>query len=299
MEPTLSEFQLESLFRHYCYYRYGHRHIAYTPICACGPNAAVLHYGHAGAPNDIPLNSEKMCLLDMGSEYHCYGADVTCSYPARGVFEEKDTIIYNAVLQAQIRVYEMLKPGVSYVDCHKAAETAILETLLSHGILINPDKEDIHALVKKRLGSVFMPHGLGHFIGIDTHDVGGYLKGYPLRPKERGLKSLRTARIMQQNMVLTVEPGCYFINHLLDEALNPDSGLGLEKYFVKQKILEYRGYGGVRLEDVILVTEDGCVNYTCCARTIEEVEHVMSGGKWPPMKDSAPELRRKYLTDPN
>lgn len=297
--PQHSEFQLEALFRYYCYFFYGHRHVAYTPICACGPNAAVLHYGHAGAPNDVPLNEQKMCLLDMGSEYHCYGSDVTCSYPASGTFDEQQRIVYTAVLEAQKAVYQILQPGVSYVDCHKAAERAILTVLLEHEVLQNPYNDTIDAIVEKRLGAVFMPHGLGHLIGIDTHDVGGYLPGYPTRSIEPGLKSLRTARIMEPNMVVTVEPGCYFIPHLLDEAMNPENNMGLDHYFVQDKIDQFRNFGGVRLEDVVCITEDGCVNFTNCARTIEEVEHVMSGGKWPPMKDAAPELRRIYLTDPN
>ena len=295
----MSEFQLEALFRHYCYFHYGHRHVAYTPICACGPNSAVLHYGHAGAPNDFEIDSHQICLLDMGSEYHCYGSDVTCSYPARGVFTEKEKSIYNAVLCAQIVVYNMLKPGVSYRECHEAAEKTILQALLDLEILKNPDDEDISVLVDKRLGAVFMPHGLGHFIGIDTHDVGGYLEGHPKRSTKPGLKSLRTARVMQENMVITVEPGCYFIDHLLNEALDPNCKLGLSQYLNESKIKEFRGFGGVRIEDVVQITGDGCENLTRCARTIEEIEHVMANGKWPPLVDSAPELRRKYLLDPN
>ena len=125
-----------------------------------------------------------------------------------------------------------------------------------------------------RLGAVFMPHGLGHFIGIDTHDVGGYLEGNPKRSTLPGLKSLRTSRVMQENMTVTVEPGCYFIDHLLDEALADDSPL---KPFLNAKLLEeYRGFGGVRLEDVLAITADGCVNYTLCPRTVNEIEHVMA-----------------------
>jgi len=72
-------------------------------------------------------------------------------------------------------------------------------------------------------GHVFQPHGLGHFIGLDVHDVGGYMPGHPERPKEPGLRSLRTARMLKENMCITVEPGCYFIDHLLDKAFaNPE-----------------------------------------------------------------------------
>jgi Xaa-Pro dipeptidase len=142
-----------------------------------------------------------------------------------------------------------------------------------------------------------MPHGLGHFIGIDTHDVGGYLPGYQERIDLPGLRKLRTARIMEKDMTLTVEPGCYFIDWLIDAALA--EGSPLKQYLNEERVNEYRGFGGVRLEDVVVITEDGCINYTLCPRTINEVESVMSGGKWPPLKDEMPELRRIRLTDPN
>jgi len=146
------------------------------------------------------------------------------------------------------------------------------------------------------LSLLTQPHGLGHLIGIDTHDVGGYLEGHPERSKLPGLKSLRTARNMLEGMTVTVEPGCYFIDHLLDEALQKDSPLC--EHLNAELLQEYRGFGGVRLEDVVAITSDGCVNYTLCPRTISEIEHVMAGGKWPPIKDEAPELLRERLTDP-
>lgn len=90
--------------------------------------------------------------------------------------------------------------------------------------------------------------------------------------------------------------GCYFIDHLLNEALAEESPL--KSYLNKGKIDPYRGFGGVRLEDVVHITATSVVNFTLCPRTIEEVESVMGGGKWPPMKDTAPELRRERLTDP-
>jgi Xaa-Pro dipeptidase len=134
--------------------------------------------------------------------------------------------------------------------------------------------------VERRVGAVFMPHGLGHFLGIGTHDVGGYLPGHPPRSTLPGLK-LRTARILQETMVLAVEPGFYFIDHLLDGAKqNP-------------ALAPHRGYGGVRLEDVVTITHEWCVNSTLCPKTPQEIEHVMAGGKWPLTHDAAPKLRRE------
>lgn len=308
IRPNQMEYQAESLFRHYCYYNYGCRLVGYTPICGCGPDAAILHYGHAGEPNARPLHDGDMFLSDMGAEYHCYGSDVTCSYPVNGRFTQSQVAIYNGVLNAQRAVYQRIRPGVSWVDCHKAAEAALLEMLLQEGIVILPTStattsdsisatKTIEELVEMRLGAVFMPHGLGHFIGIDTHDVGGYLPSNPPRILLPGLRSLRTARILQTGMVLTVEPGCYFIDHLMDEALQDDSPL--RPYLNATKLREYRGWGGVRLEDVVTVTDDGFVNLTLCPRTVSEVEHVMNGGKWPPIHDEAPELGRVRLTNLN
>ena len=295
-QPGMMEYQSESLFKHYAYYNFGSRHLGYTAICGCGPNGAVLHYGHAGAPNDRQLQDGDMCLFDLGAEYSCYGSDVTCSFPANGKFTVKQRKVYEGVLNAQIAVYNMLKPGVSYVDCHKAAEKEILKALAGLNIVLPGDKT-LEELVEMRLGAVFMPHGLGHLIGIDTHDVGGYNTGCPERILQPGLKSLRMARTMLEGMTLTVEPGCYFIDHLLDGAVA--DGSDFQQYINADVLGEFRGFGGVRLEDVVAITADACDNYTLCPRTVEEVKHVCGGGKWPPTKDEAPELRRTRLCDPN
>jgi len=90
----MREFQLESLFKHHCYYAAGCRHVAYTCICASGMNGAVLHYGHAAAPNTRKITSEDMCLFDMGAEYHRYASDITCSFPASGKFTEDQKAVY-------------------------------------------------------------------------------------------------------------------------------------------------------------------------------------------------------------
>jgi Xaa-Pro dipeptidase len=297
------EYQAESLFRHYCHFNYGARLTGYTPICACGPSSAILHYGHAGVPNDQRSPEQSMCLFDMGAEYAHYGSDVTCTFPASGRFRPPQRVIYDAVLNAQRTVYAMMRPGVSWVDCHLAAEATIVSALVDAEIvLLSPSSakdtttKTVAELVEMRMGAVFMPHGLGHFIGLDTHDVGGYLPGHPERSPLPGLAKLRTARVLQANMVLTVEPGCYFIDHLLDAAMSDDSPL--RPYLNVERInRDYRGFGGVRLEDVVQVTEAGVVNYTLCPRTVMEVESVLVGGKWPPMHDAAPELCRVRLTD--
>ncbi|XP_054786246.1 uncharacterized protein LOC129292674 [Prosopis cineraria] len=269
----MKEYQLESMFLHHSYMYGGCRHCSYTCICATGDNSAVLHYGHAAAPNDRTLEDGDMALLDMGAEYHFYGSDITCSFPVNGKFSSDQSLIYNAVLDAHNDVIAAMKPGVSWVDMHKLAEKVILESLKRGGILIG----DVDDMMTKRLGAVFMPHGLGHFLGIDTHDPGGYLKGMQ-RQKEPGLKSLRTCRELEERMVITVEPGCYFIDALLLPAMNSSE---TSKFFNQGVIKRFQGFGGVRIESDMLVTADGCKNMTNCPREIHEIEAVMSGAPWP------------------
>ena len=112
-KPGLMEYQLESLFMHHTYTHGGCRHMAYTCICACGPNPAVLHYGHAGAPNARLLKEGDQALLDMGAEYHCYASDITCSFPISSDFTSDQILVHEAVLAAQVAVIGALKPGVA------------------------------------------------------------------------------------------------------------------------------------------------------------------------------------------
>ncbi|KAI3421692.1 uncharacterized protein J3R85_011881 [Psidium guajava] len=241
----MKEYQLESMFLHHTYMYGGCRHCSYTCICATGGNSAVLHYGHAAAPNDRTLLDGDMALFDMGAEYHFYGSDITCSFPVNGKFTSDQSLIYNAVLTAHDAVIAAMKPGVSWVDMHKLAEMTILQSLREGSIISG----DLDHMMVERLGAAFMPHGLGHLLGIDTHDPGGYLQGLE-RPKEPGLSSLRTVRELQEGMVITVEPGCYFIDALLDPAME---SANTSKFFNHDAIGRFRKFGGVRIEsDVVL-----------------------------------------------
>ena len=97
----------------------GCRHMAYTCICACGPSSNVLHYGHAGRPNSRLLTASDIALLDMGAEYHCYTSDVTCSFPANGVFNDQQRFIFETVQDMQWSVMDAMKPGVPWPDMHR------------------------------------------------------------------------------------------------------------------------------------------------------------------------------------
>ena len=123
-----------------------------------------------------------------------------------------------------------------------------------------------------------MPHGLGHLMGIDVHDAGGYLSFTPERSKEKGLNCLRTARILEKNMVLSDEPGIYFIRFLLEQGYNDET---VKDFFDKDKIENYIDeVGGVRIEDDILINENGCELLTVgLPRTVEEIEEWMKDEK--------------------
>ena len=249
-----------------------------------------MHYGHAGRPNNRLLEDGDIALLDMGAEYHCYASDITCSFPINGHFSDDQLLIYEAVLAAQVAVISKMRPGVSWPDMHRTAERTILQHLQKGGIL--KANGSIDDMIDADLGATFMPVGLGHLIGLDTHDVGGYAVGTPNRSERPGLSKLRTARTLAEGMVLTVEPGCYFIDTLMDMALsNPNQ----KKFINVERFEEFRGFGGVRLEDGLLVTKDGCKNLTLCPRAASEVLDVMRGGKWPPEKDVLPEMRRQWV----
>uniref|UniRef100_A0A2I3M0P5 Xaa-Pro dipeptidase n=1 Tax=Papio anubis TaxID=9555 RepID=A0A2I3M0P5_PAPAN len=260
---------LPSLFEHYCYSRGGMRHSSYTCICGSGENSAVLHYGHAGAPNDRTIQNGDMCLFDMGGEYYCFASDITCSFPANGKFTADQKAVYEAVLRSCRAVMGAMKPGVWWPDMHRLADRIHLEELAHMGILSG----SVDAMVQAHLGAVFMPHGLGHFLGIDVHDVGGYPEGTE-RIDEPGLRSLRTARYLQPGMVLTVEPGIYFIDHLLDEALADPARAC---FFNREVLQRFRGFGGVRIEEDVVVTDSGMELLTCVPRTVEEIEACMAG----------------------
>ncbi|KAL6592262.1 hypothetical protein ACP70R_049526 [Stipagrostis hirtigluma subsp. patula] len=236
-------------------------------------NSAVLHYGHAAAPNDRILNDGDMALMDMGAEYHFYGSDITCSYPINGKFNKKQIVIYNAVLKAHNDVISHMRPGVNWMDMHKLAERAILESLEKEQIL----RGDVDDMMARRLGAIFMPHGLGHLLGIDTHDPGGYPEGLE-KPKEPGLSSLRTTRELKEGMVITVEPGCYFIDALLTQVRDDPVS---SKFFNWEEVEKYKSFGGVRIESDLYVTAQGCRNLTNCPREIWEIEAVMAGAPWP------------------
>ncbi|CAN6564509.1 unnamed protein product [Malus baccata var. baccata] len=225
-----------------------------TPTCMVAVDIAHTHI----------LEDGDLALLDMGAEYNFYGSDITCSYTVNGKFSPDQALVYNAFLDAHNAVISTMKPGVSWLDMHKLAEKVILESLKRGSILVGTADD----MMVERLGAVFMPHGLGHLLGIDTHDPGGYPKGTE-RSKEPGLKSLRTTRELQEGMPWEIQILLKFFNY---EAAN-----------------RFKGSGGVQIESDVLVTANGCKNMTKVPREISEIEAVMAGGPWPLDKSSSGE----------
>jgi len=272
-KPGMNERHLEALFKAWTNYYGGSRHMSYTCICATGENGAILHYGHAGRPNDRRLKSGDMALLDMGAEYNGYATDITRTFPADGKFTDDQRAIYVAVREAQEALFGAMRPGVKWPEMHNLAEKVIIKHLRKIGILHNGSEEEMDAA---NIGSVFMPHGVGHLLGLNVHDVGGYLEGQPARSKRPGQCWLRTSRALQPGMVLTVEPGIYFGEPTLNKALkNPDQA----KYINREVLARFQHFGGVRLEDNVIITEDGVENFTVLPSTPEEIEAVMSEGR--------------------
>uniref|UniRef100_A0A182V619 Peptidase M24 domain-containing protein n=1 Tax=Anopheles merus TaxID=30066 RepID=A0A182V619_ANOME len=269
MKPGMHEYQAEAEFLRHSYAVGGCRHVSYTCICGAGTNSAILHYGHAGSPNDCAIQDGAMCLFDMGANYGGYAADITCSFPANGKFTADQRLVYNAVLAARDAVCGAAREGVSWVDMHLLANRVMLEEMRKGQLL----QGDVDEMMEAGLNAIFQPHGLGHFLGLDVHDVGGYLPGCPERSSKAGVNRLRTARTLKAGMYLTIEPGCYFIEPLLNKAYGDPS---LSKFLVKENLDRFRNFGGVRIEDDVLITETGIENFTLVPRTVDEIEAWMA-----------------------
>jgi Xaa-Pro dipeptidase len=268
MKAGLREIQTEALFKAWTGYFAGSRHVAYDCICAAGCNGATLHYGHAGRPNDRILQDGEMMVLDMGAEYNGYATDITRAYPVNGKFTKEQREVYDAVRASQVAVLDSMKPGVLWSDMHRLAEKVILQHLLKMGLV----KGTLEELIAANIATVFMPHGLGHFLGLHVHDVGGYVEA--VRSAEPGLQWLRTSKRLEKGMVITVEPGLYF-NQDWFAAAKLDATKRDLVHWDKVMSEPYLNFGGVRLEDDVLVTETGIENFTILPSTSSEIEEVI------------------------
>lgn len=172
------------------------RNMAYDVIAASGRAAATLHY----VRNDQPLAGKLNVLMDAGCELNCYASDITRTFPINGKFTPESRAIYDIVLRMQNESIAMLKEGVSWDDVHETAHRIAIDGLLELGIL-KGDKEEIF---KSRTSVAFFPHGLGHYLGMDTHDTGGNPN---YADKDTMFRYLRKRGTLPAGAVITVEPG--------------------------------------------------------------------------------------------
>lgn len=251
--PLSWEYQQEAQFVQICYDYGGCRLQAYTPICASGPNSAILHYGHASEPNARQIQAGDLCLLDLGAEYHCYASDITRTFPASGIFTQSQRELYELILKVQEVAINNVKPGVIFRDIHIIAIKELITGLIKLGFLT--EKVEVEELIKQEIHRIFMPHGIGHHMGVDVHDVGDHFD-----------------TVLAPNMVLTIEPGVYFIKTLLDQTF---VDIEKSKYLNISKLQKYKNFGGIRIEDNIIVNNTGCEVITHVPKTVLDIQNTM------------------------
>lgn len=262
IKPGMYEYETKAIFD-YHQEKHGLLQPAYTGIHAGGVNSAILHY----VENNQQINDGDLYLIDAGFEYKGYASDFTRTYPINGKFSSDQAAIYQIVLDALNNSIENSRPGVKMEELHMNACRIILNGLKDAGIV----KGDIEEMMASDIFALFFPHGLGHFLGLDTHDVGGYPKGVE-RIDRPGIKYLRVRRELIPGMVITIEPGIYFIPALLKPALVDEEKA---KFLNKEKIESLYDFGGIRIEDNLIITEDGCENLTDVPKEIKDIEEVM------------------------
>jgi len=238
-KPGIKEYEMEAELL-YAFTRNGSRAPAYNSIVASGENACILHYN----TNDAEVKEGDLILIDAGCEYEYYASDITRTFPATGKFSPEQKAIYEIVLAAQDAAIDAVAPGRSWDEPHIASVKVITQGLIKLGIL----KGKLSQLIKAEAYRDFYMHRVGHWIGMDVHDVGDY-------------KIDDHWRLLEPGMVTTIEPGIY---------ISPGN-----------KNVEKRWRGiGVRIEDDILVTKQGNkILSKGIPKTVEEIESFMSSAR--------------------
>lgn len=235
-KPGMYEYELEAELL-YDFYRHGSRFPAYGSIVGAGENSCILHYQE----NNTQLKDGDIVLIDAGCEYHGYSSDITRSFPANGRYSPEQRAIYEIVLAAQQAGIAMAKPGVTLDQIHMTCVKILVEGLVKLGIL----KGNVDELIQNKAYMQFYMHRTGHWLGLDTHDVGNYRLHEDWIPFEPGF-------------VFTVEPGIY---------ISPNTPNVDKKWWNI----------GIRIEDDVVITENGCkVLSAAVPKTIEEIEALMA-----------------------
>ena len=232
------EYQIEAEILHE-FARHGARHPAYASIVAGGDNANILHY----TDNSDVLKNNELLLIDAGAELSGYAADITRTFPVNGQFTIEQKAIYQLVLDAKNLAINAIKPGMSFAKLNVLTNAFLTQGLVDLGIL----QGDLTELINDKKVKEYFIHGLGHWLGLDVHDVGDY---HINTDREQ-------LRAFEVGMVMTIEPGIYI--PLSDQSVDE----------------KWRGIG-VRIEDNIAVTENGFENFTANSpQTIEDIETLM------------------------
>jgi Xaa-Pro aminopeptidase len=236
-KPGKYEYELQAVMTE-TFLRHGSHSYAYYPIVGTGENSCILHYQE----NKHQINDGDIVLIDAGCEYENYSSDITRSFPANGKFTAEQRAIYDIVLNAQVETLKIVKPGTVYPLMQETVAKIITEGLISLGLL----KGNLSDLIAKQAYTTFYMHRSGHWLGLDTHDVGNY-------------KPNNDWRKLASGMVLTVEPGIY---------ISPNT-----------PNVDKKWWGiGIRIEDDVLVTEKGCESFTqALPKTINDIEALMRG----------------------
>jgi len=231
------EYQLQAEIE-YEFKRKGAYSDAYTSIVACGNSANTLHY----IDNNQILRSGELILIDAGCEYKYYASDITRTIPVNGRYSPAQKKLYNMILKTQLQIINMIKPGEKRSELQKKAVELLSQGMIELSIL----KGSLKKIIKEELYKKYYPHGIGHWMGLDVHDEAPY-------KYKSGIEIP-----LKAGMILTIEPGIYIDKNDKD---------------VPKK---YRGLG-IRIEDNILVTKDGCENLSKgIAKSVEEVESLYS-----------------------
>jgi Xaa-Pro aminopeptidase len=224
-----------------------------------------------------PVRHGDLLLADVGAETALgWASDVTRTWPVSGWFSPSQRQIYEVVLAAHDACIAQIRPGVEFKDIHMTAATVLTQGLVNIGIL----KGDVEELVEMDAHALFFPHGVGHLMGLDVHDMEdlGDLAGYELgrtRSDRFGLNFLRLDRPLQAGMVVTIEPGFYQVPAILNY---PDRRAKYQDVVNWERLEQFADVRGIRIEDDVLVTESGCEVLTAALPTDPStIEHLVRG----------------------
>jgi len=298
------EAEAEAIFVASCR-REGSVHQAYLPIVAASTRASTLHYccndkefawgpvkphdhhnRNAFALDQVKGFSPQVLLIDAGCEWNCYASDITRTMPVGngGKFTREARAIYELVLEMQKLSFDILKPGLHWDDVQLLCHRTLIKGFQRLGIFKSPNSSGgglwytDEAILASGVSSAFFPHGVGHSLGMDVHDVPSAskpkLNDTIKRDVDLGHESfyeyLRLRLPLEEGMVVTVEPGIYFSPHLLASVRD-------SQHIDHEVLKRYESVGGVRIEDVVLITKDGHENFTTVRSDVDWVEGVCSG----------------------